>query len=126
LNLTSSFSATSRADAIRIMDRVLSFPYLNNAGWSAPELLSIPVNISLGFMQWVKGPFTMLNLRVFTCVTYLAHTAFSGCNAQTNSSQLLEIVPKREVLYVGGKYTNITVSLKSPFFQAVLTALRTL
>jgi hypothetical protein len=89
------------------MNRMLSFPYLNNASWSALELPSFPVHISL---QW---PFTMLNLRTFTSATYLAQIAFLGGNAQTNSSQLLGIVPKREVLYVGGKYTNVTVSLMS-------------
>ncbi|KAJ4352035.1 uncharacterized protein N0V89_007381 [Didymosphaeria variabile] len=50
----------------------------------------------------------MLNLRTFTSVTYLAQIAVLGGNAQYNSSQLLDIVPKREVLYVGGKYTNMT------------------
>lgn len=54
----------------------------------------------------------MLNLRTFTSLTYLAQVAFYGGNAQTNSSQLLDIVPKREVLYVGGKYTNVTASPK--------------
>ncbi|KAL5439850.1 hypothetical protein PMIN07_011051 [Paraphaeosphaeria minitans] len=50
----------------------------------------------------------MLNLRTFTSVTCLAQIAFLGSNAQTNSSGLLNLVPKREVLYVGGKYTNNT------------------
>ena len=36
--------------------------------------------------------------------------AFLGGNAQINSSQLMDISPKREVLYVGGQYTNITAS----------------
>lgn len=53
----------------------------------------------------------MVNIRTFTSVAYLSQFAFLGGNAQTNSSQLRDIVPKREVLYVGGKYTNITASL---------------
>lgn len=52
----------------------------------------------------------MVNLRGFTSLTYLTQVAFLGGNAQPNSSQLLNIVPKREVLYVGGGYTNITAS----------------
>ena len=55
----------------------------------------------------------MVNLRTFTSLTYLTQVAFLGGNAQTNSSQLMDIVPKREVLYVGGRYTNITASLDS-------------
>lgn len=55
----------------------------------------------------------MVNLRTFIFFTYLTQAASLGGNAQTNSSQLMDIVPKREVLYVGGRYTNITVSLNS-------------
>jgi hypothetical protein len=55
----------------------------------------------------------MVNLRTFPSLTYLMQAAFLGGNAQTNSSQLMDIVPKREVLYVGGRYTNITASLDS-------------
>ena len=55
--------------------------------------------------------YSMVNIRTFTSVAYLSQFAFLGGNAQTNSSQLRDIVPKREVLYVGGKYTNITASL---------------
>ena len=53
----------------------------------------------------------MVNLRTFTSLTYLTQVAFLGVNAKTNSSQLLDIVPKREVFYAGGRYTNITASL---------------
>lgn len=53
----------------------------------------------------------MVNLRTLTSLTYLTQVAFTEGNAQTNSSQLLDIVPKREVFYVGGGYTNITASL---------------
>jgi hypothetical protein len=54
----------------------------------------------------------MINLRTFTSLAYLAQIAGLGINAHsTNSSQLANIVPKREVLYVGGQYTNFTVYL---------------
>jgi hypothetical protein len=76
------------------------------------EFSSIPTNISfLGSLQWLQDWFSMVNLRTFTSLTYLTQIAFLGGNAQTNSSQLMDIVPKREVLYVGGQYTNITASL---------------
>lgn len=55
----------------------------------------------------------MVNLRTFASLTYMTQVAFLGGNAQTSSSQLMDIVPKREVLYVGGQYTNITASLHS-------------
>lgn len=51
----------------------------------------------------------MVNFRAFTSLSYFSQLAFLGGNAQTNGSQLADIVPKREVLYVGGRYTNITV-----------------
>ena len=63
----------------------------------------------------------MMNLRTFASVSYLSQIAFLGSNAQTNPSQLLDIVPKRDVLYVGGKYTNVTVSLTFCPQQACLT-----
>lgn len=53
----------------------------------------------------------MMNLRTFTSLTFFMQAAFLGSDAQTNSSQLEGLVTKREVLYVGGQYTNITVSL---------------
>lgn len=52
----------------------------------------------------------MVNLRTFTSLIYLTQATFIHGNALTNSSQLKDIVPKREVLYVGGTYTNITAS----------------
>jgi hypothetical protein len=55
----------------------------------------------------------MANLRTFTSLIYLTQVATLGGNAHTKSSQLVHIVPKREVLYVGGQYTNITASLNS-------------
>jgi pimeloyl-ACP methyl ester carboxylesterase len=56
----------------------------------------------------------MMNLRTFTSLTYLAQIAFLGGNAQHaygNSSQLKDTFSRREILYVGGQYTNITASL---------------
>ena len=53
----------------------------------------------------------MVNFRAFTSLTYLTQIAFLGGNGQINSSELLDLVPRREVLYVGGRYTNVTVSL---------------
>jgi len=35
-------------------------------------------------------------------------TIFSEGYARAVNSQLIDIVPKREVLYVGGRYMNIT------------------
>jgi hypothetical protein len=62
----------------------------------------------------------MVNLRTLTSLTYLAQVASLGGNAQTHSSQLRDIVPRREVLYVGGRYTNITASLVSHKVYAYL------
>jgi hypothetical protein len=53
----------------------------------------------------------MFSFRTLTSLTYLTHVAFLGGNVQTHGSQLRDIVSKREVLYVGGRYTNITASL---------------
>jgi hypothetical protein len=64
-------------------------------------------------LQLLQNCFNMFNLRTFTSLTYLTQVAFLGGNAQAKSSQLKDIVPKREVLYVGGRYTNITASLDS-------------
>lgn len=55
----------------------------------------------------------MVSLRAFTSLTYFTQVAFLGGDAQPNGSQLMDIVPRREVLYVGGQYTNMTVSLDS-------------
>ena len=52
----------------------------------------------------------MVNLRTFTSLTYLSQIAFLGGDAHTDSSKLENIVPRREVLYVGGKYTEVTAS----------------
>jgi hypothetical protein len=54
----------------------------------------------------------MVNFRTLTPFAYMAQCGILGANAHNISSRLLDIVPKREVLYVGGRYTNITVSLE--------------
>ncbi|ATY61089.1 hypothetical protein A9K55_006493 [Cordyceps militaris] len=44
----------------------------------------------------------------FTSLAYWTQFAFAAANAQANTSSLADIVPKRDVLYVGGEYTNVT------------------
>lgn len=61
----------------------------------------------------------MLNRHTFTSLAFLAQVAFLGANAQTQSSQLLDIVPKREVLYVGGRYTNSSTASLSLCYLVV-------
>lgn len=63
----------------------------------------------------------MVHLCTFASLAYLSQVVFLGGNAQTNSSQLVNIVPKREVLYVGGQYTNITASFRFNKLTAHLT-----
>jgi hypothetical protein len=53
----------------------------------------------------------MITIPTLTSLTHLVQVAFLGGNAQAHSSQLKDIVPHREVLYVGGRYTNVTVCL---------------
>ena len=55
----------------------------------------------------------MVNVRTFAFFAYLTQVALAGDDVYTNSSQLRVIVPKRDVLYVGGQYTNVTASLNS-------------
>lgn len=52
----------------------------------------------------------MRNSPALTAFAYLTQFALLGCNAQTYNTDLRDIVPKREVLYVGGQYKNVTVS----------------
>jgi hypothetical protein len=78
-----------------------------------------PANVSLpGSLQNIQDWLTMVNLRTFTSLTYLSQVVFLGGNAQTNSSQLGDIVPKREVFYAGGKYANITASADIPYLPS--------
>lgn len=53
----------------------------------------------------------MLDFGTLTSLTYLVQVASRLGHAQTNGAQLLGIVPKREVLYIGGQYKNITARL---------------
>jgi hypothetical protein len=62
----------------------------------------------------------MLNLGTLTSFTYLAQVVGRLGNAQTKGVQLLDIVPKREVLYIGGQYKNITASLDPCIFVRLL------
>jgi hypothetical protein len=77
------------------------------------ELSSLSTNVALGSLLYLQHWVNMVNFSTFTSLAYLTQVAFLGGNAQPNSSQLMDIVPKREVLYVGGEYTNITASLDS-------------
>jgi hypothetical protein len=75
------------------------------------ELFSLAANVSFSrSLQYLRDWDNMVNLRTSTALAYLAQVAFLGGHAKTNSSQLKHIVPKREILYVGGQYTNITAS----------------
>jgi hypothetical protein len=60
-------------------------------------------------LQWLQDCFTMVNLRTLTSLTCITQLAVAAGNVYTNNTQLRDIVPKRDVLYVGGQYTNITV-----------------
>jgi hypothetical protein len=51
----------------------------------------------------------MVNLHILTSLTCITQLAVAAGNEQTNDTRLKDIVPKRDVLYVGGQYTNITV-----------------
>jgi hypothetical protein len=82
-------------------------------------VLALVTSITLaGSMQWLQDHFTKINLRTFTSLTYLTQIVGPGSNTHPQSSQLENIVPKREVLYVGGQYTNITVHFDSHCFAS--------
>lgn len=55
----------------------------------------------------------MVNSSALIAVAYLTQVTLGSSNAQTDYSHLKDIVPKRDVLYVGGKYQNVTVSQRS-------------
>lgn len=83
------------------------------------EFFSISTNVSFsGYLQFLQDRVNMVNLRTLTSLAYLTQVASLGDNAQTHSSQLRDIVPKREVLYVGGRYTNVTASLDPHYLYA--------
>ncbi|XWW97834.1 hypothetical protein V2A60_005821 [Cordyceps javanica] len=51
----------------------------------------------------------MVNLTAsLTFFAYWTQFVFLGSNASHNDSSLSDIVPRRDVLYVGGEYTNVT------------------
>jgi hypothetical protein len=60
-------------------------------------------------LQWLQDCFIMVNLRTLTSLTCITQLAVATGNAYTNNTQLKDVIPKRDVLYVGGQYTNITV-----------------
>ncbi|KAI9899767.1 hypothetical protein N3K66_006228 [Trichothecium roseum] len=62
----------------------------------------------------------MVNLRVFASLTYLTQYAFLGGYTQSDESRLHNVIPKREVLYVGGQYTNITDHVTSATSTALV------
>jgi hypothetical protein len=51
----------------------------------------------------------MLYPRTLTSLTCVTQLAVVAGNAHNNNSQLQDIVPRRDVLYVGGQYMNIAV-----------------
>jgi hypothetical protein len=52
----------------------------------------------------------MVSLRVVFPLMLMVHAVSQDISAGSSYPELVEIIPKREVLYVGGRYTNITVS----------------
>lgn len=58
----------------------------------------------------------MFNSSAFVAFATLTQLALSGVNAQSNYDHLKDIVPKRDVMYVGGQYQNVTVSGGPPHF----------
>jgi hypothetical protein len=62
----------------------------------------------------------MFNLITLTSLIYLTYVAFLIGNVQIHGSQLRDVVSKREALYVGGRYMNITASLDCHQFYAYL------
>jgi hypothetical protein len=52
----------------------------------------------------------MIGIRTLGDLLYLTQVILNG-GAQFNHTSLEQVIPKREILYVGGRYTNITASL---------------
>lgn len=78
------------------------------------ETLLSPTNVFLSdCLQYFQVWLNMISFRTLASFTYLTQVIFAGGNVQSNCSLLEDIVPRREVLYVGGRYTNVTVSLGS-------------
>lgn len=95
----------------KIEPGVLSSPYMR----VAPRVLA-------SLLADLKA--NMVNLRVFASLTYLTQYAFLGGYTQSDESRLHNVIPKREVLYVGGQYTNITVTILSPGLAILYRHLR--
>lgn len=75
------------------------------------SLLAHPLSRLSGILRLSRDLSNMVNLRSLASLTCLSQIAVQGGDAYTNSSELKDIVPKRDVLYVGGHYANITASL---------------
>jgi hypothetical protein len=52
----------------------------------------------------------MISLRVFFPLMLMVHAVSQDISAGSSYPEHVDIIPKREVLYVGGRYANITVS----------------
>jgi hypothetical protein len=52
----------------------------------------------------------MVRLRVVFPLALMVHAVSQDINSGNSHLELVNVNPKREVLYVGGRYTNITVS----------------
>jgi hypothetical protein len=52
----------------------------------------------------------MMGLRTLGDLLCLTQVILGG-GAQFNRTSLEQVIPRREILYVGGRYTNITASL---------------
>jgi hypothetical protein len=52
----------------------------------------------------------MVSLRVVFPLMLMVHAVSQDISAGSSYPELVDTIPKREVLYVGGRYTNITVS----------------
>jgi len=99
VNLPSSQHATN----IILRNRARSFK--NKAG----VIFSFTYVSLVGSLQYLQS-LTMVNLHSMSPLAYLLPIVSIIGNARSNPTDLSAIVPKREVLYVGGKYTNITAS----------------
>lgn len=60
---------------------------------------------------------SMMNFRALICLAVLSQKIFAGKHQANSPDSLKDIVPRREFLYVGGQYTNITVRVNPRFDQ---------
>lgn len=62
----------------------------------------------------------MISLSTLSLLISVMQAVLIEGNVRSPPTQLKDIVPKREVLYVGGEYTNVKASLDSHMFHADL------